>query len=357
MKRTIALLVAVLLCASLGAAWATGTLSIPVVFGSLTAVQQNLSLFDTTFNAIRDYINNREITIDVCANRPAAGTKGRYYFCTDTSVYYADTGVAWQQISTSTTYTNELTGLTTATVSQVNQITVAAGAAASNDATVSSRVLMTLASATQGNTAGTWVVGNFQNKLDAGALGASQTWHIYVIQRVDTGNVDILYSQSATAPTMPTNYTKRRAIGAFLTDAASNLIGYVQNQDEFYYVVPPANDVSGNHGTTAFTASSTTPNGVRTQAILHGESDSTSTVVSGFYVSSLDQVDVAPSATATPLMSILSGSSTTAGTWSGGGQMRVWTDTARSYRVRQVSTAGTAFIRIATIGFVYPRRP
>src|SRR5437899_1992025 len=259
MRRHLALALILLLMLPM-VAESTGSLTIPVVFGSLAGPStQNLSLFDTSFNAVRDYVNQRELSQATCSTRPAASIPGRLFFCTDTATLYADTGAAWTAIATQALYANDLSGLTTATVSQVNQITVAAGAAASDDATVTNRVMMTLASATQGNTAGTWVAGNFQNKLDAGVLGANQTWHIYAIQRTDTSNVDILFSQSATAPTMPTNYTKKRALGAFLTNASSNLIGYVQRGDEFLYVTPPTtldvNDVGATMGTAAFTAS------------------------------------------------------------------------------------------------------
>src|SRR3989442_9513057 len=96
------------------AAESTGSLSIPVVFGNLTAGVQNLSLFDTVFTAIQSYINQREITQAACSTRPAASVSGRYFFCTDTNTLYADTGAAWTQISSSPIYTDQLTGLTTA---------------------------------------------------------------------------------------------------------------------------------------------------------------------------------------------------------------------------------------------------
>src|SRR5438309_11596315 len=101
MTRYFALALALLILLPV-AAKSTGTLTIPVVFGSLAGPStQNLSLFDTTFNAVRDYINNREFTQDVAANRPAAGTKGRWYFSTDLNggTLYNDTGSAWKQVA------------------------------------------------------------------------------------------------------------------------------------------------------------------------------------------------------------------------------------------------------------------
>ena len=357
MRRHLALALILLLMLPM-VAESTGSLTIPVVFGSLAGPStQNLSLYDASFNAVRDYVNQRELSQATCSTRPAASISGRLFFCTDTATLYADTGAAWTAIATQALYANDLSGLTTATVSQVNQITVNAGAAASDDATVTNRVMMTLASATQGNTAGTWVAGNFQNKLDAGVLGANQTWHIYAIQRTDTSNVDILFSQSATAPTMPTNYTKKRALGAFLTNASSNLIGYVQRQDEFWFVTVPDLDVStvgATVGATAFTASATVANGVRVQAILNVQLDNDTTSSNALYLSSLDTTDMTPSITISPLGTVMGG--TTANS-NYGGQVRIWTDTARSYRARLATGGAADAVRIATLGFVYPRRP
>lgn len=357
MRRYLALLLILLLIAPMTAE-STGTLTIPTVFGALTAGRQNLALFDTTFNAIRDYINNREITFDLASNRPAAGTHGRYFFATDTSVFSGDTGAAWQQLASNPVYTAEITGLSTSRPT-ATQVLVAAGAASSDDATVSSRVLMTLASATQGNTAGTWVVGNFQNKLDAGTLGSNQSWHVYEIQRADTGNVDILFSQSATAPTMPTNYTKKRRISYFMTTGAAQIIVWTQHGDEFIYLSPGSNplDVAeASPGTAALLATATCPNGVSTQAILHAEMDITSTTQQALYLSSTDAADEAPSTTTAPLASLIGGSTTALAGLVAGAQVRVWTSTARQFRFRLSSSGATTALRIQTIGCVYPRQ-
>lgn len=71
-----------------------GSLTIPVVFAGLSGTQPP-SLLDQDFNAIRDYINPREITVGTEAARPAAGVSGRWYYATDTERLYVDTGSAW----------------------------------------------------------------------------------------------------------------------------------------------------------------------------------------------------------------------------------------------------------------------
>ncbi len=350
MKRWLIPALVVLLMAPL-VALATGTLTIPVNFGALTS-PANTALLDQAYNAIRDYINVREITQDVCANRPAASTKGRYYFCTDTSVLYGDTGSAWTVLSSTPVYTDELSGLGMSNVA-TNQILVGGGATASDDATIASRVLMTLASATQGNTAGVWTVGNFQNKLDVGGvLGASQTWHNFIIERTDTGVVDILFSQSATAPTLPTNYTKKRRVGFFMTDGANAVRLFHQYQNDFMWDAPIKEVDSTNPGVAAMvTASASCPNGVKTQAILHAQINNVTSANALLYISAIDASDLAPSAVVAPLNTGVGAAATTQGAQ----QIRVWTNTAQQFRFRLSVSGAADVVRSSTIGCMDPR--
>lgn len=59
-----------------------------------------------------------------------------------------------------------------------------------------------------------WAVGNNAGGLDTGSIGNSD-YYIWLIARSDTGVVDVLYSLSSTAPTMPSNYDYKRLIGWF----------------------------------------------------------------------------------------------------------------------------------------------
>lgn len=54
---------------------------------------------------------------------------------------------------------------------------------------------------------GTWTAGTGQNGLDTGARAASTFYRTYVIQNNSTGAYDILFSTSATSPTVPSGYT------------------------------------------------------------------------------------------------------------------------------------------------------
>src|SRR5262245_48463260 len=136
---------------------------------------------------------------------------------------------AWSGV----TVTDQLTGLALSNNGSdaVNDIDIAVGAAASEDATVANRLLMSLTSGITKQLDAAWAVGTNQGGRDTGAI-ADGTWHVFLIERTDTGVVDVLYSLSPTAPTLPTSYTKQRRIGSILREAGS-IVAFTQDGDEF----------------------------------------------------------------------------------------------------------------------------
>ena len=130
---------------------------------------------------------------------------------------------------------NYLGGLT---LSYVNTTTfgIATGAATSDDNTT----LMTLTSAYT-KTRSAWAVGSGSGALDTGTVAANTWYHVYLIERTDTGVVDVLMSLSASAPTMPASYNVKRRIGSIRTIAASNLMQFTQVGDQFL-ITPPVYD-------------------------------------------------------------------------------------------------------------------
>lgn len=99
-----------------------------------------------------------------------------------------------------------------------NDVDIATGAAASD---VSPYYLMQLTSALTKQIDASWAVGTNQGGLDTGAVG-NNTYYIWLIQRSDTGVVDVLFSLSSTAPTMPTNYNRKRLIGSLVRTGGVN---------------------------------------------------------------------------------------------------------------------------------------
>lgn len=84
-------------------------------------------------------------------------------------------------------------------------------------------------------TTGAWAVGSGNGALDTGTVANNTGYHVFLILRTDTGVEDILFSTSATSPTMPANYTKKRRIGWFLTDGTASILAFVQNGDLFLW--------------------------------------------------------------------------------------------------------------------------
>jgi hypothetical protein len=92
-----------------------------------------------------------------------------------------------------------------------------------------------------------WAVGSGNGSLDTGAIAASTGYYVYLIKRTDTQVVDVLISLSATAPTMPTNYTLKRMIGWVLTNGSSQLvqwIGYVGGEQAWAVLTADVNDAT-----------------------------------------------------------------------------------------------------------------
>lgn len=126
-----------------------------------------------------------------------------------------------------------LSGLTLSTAGSSATFGIAAGVAVNSTNTVS----MVLASAYT-KTTSAWVVGTGNGALDTGSIAASTWYHVFLIKRTDTNVVDVLVSLSATAPTLPTNYTVFRRIGSMKTDGSSQWVKFIQDGDLFTWDVP-----------------------------------------------------------------------------------------------------------------------
>lgn len=149
-------------------------------------------------------------------------------------------------------------------------IDIAAGFAVADDLSVVMR------SAAFTKTTGAWAVGTGNGGLDTGAVANSTWYHVFQIMRPDTGVVDFLISTSATAPTMPSNYTKKRRIGSFKTDGSAHIVAYTQfgkGNARRYIWAATVQDQNGqavaNGSTTTFTMGSV-PSGINVDGIFHG---------------------------------------------------------------------------------------
>lgn len=189
-----------------------------------------------------------------------------------------------------------------------------------------------------------WVVGTNQGGLDTGSI-ANTTYHVYAIKRLDTGVVDAIFSASASAPTLPANYTIYRRIGSIIRASAS-IRAFTQFGDEFLLSAPDL-DVDVVQGAAAvLRALDFIPAGIRVWAKLRLRGDNASQW--GVLVSSPDVPDAAPNLVDAPGVSI--------GAPGGSGDRNdidVRTDTSRQIRTR--GTGAGINLQIVVYGWIDPR--
>lgn len=111
-----------------------------------------------------------------------------------------------------------------------NDIDIAVGSCRSSDDSANIDLLSALTKRLDAS----WAVGSGNGGLDTGSI-ANGTYHVWLIKRSDTGVVDALFSTSATAPTMPTNYDLKRRIGSIIR-ASSAIRSFKQVGDTFYWL-------------------------------------------------------------------------------------------------------------------------
>lgn len=216
-------------------------------------------------------------------------------------------------------------------------IDVATGVAMSDDSTT----LMTLASAYTKNCNAAWAVGTGNGALDTGSTLAASTWyHVFLIERPDTGVVDVLLSTSATAPTMPASYTKKRRIGSIKTDASSHILAFLQNGDEFLWGTPTNDIGASNLSTTAVLYTLNVPAGVKVTALMEGAAYNPSQIA--ILLTCPDVADTAPSLTG---LGIINVANTYVSTPSS-----IRTNTSGQIRAR--STSATTYLYITTMGWI-----
>jgi hypothetical protein len=137
-------------------------------------------------------------------------------------------------LTDTTYYSGEYHGLTLSndSVTPNTVFDIALGSAVSDDNTT----FMKLAAFTK--TTGSWTLGSGNGALDTGSVAASTWYYVYLIERTDTGVVDILISINSSSPTLPSSYTKKVLIGFLLTDGSAHIRAFTQIGRQFYWVAP-----------------------------------------------------------------------------------------------------------------------
>ncbi len=179
---------------------------------------------------------------------------------------------------------------------------VAAGTVTSDDYTV----MMKLAAFTK--TLSSWALGSGNGCLDTGAVASATWYHVFLIERTDTGVVDVLCSLSAASPTFPASYTKKARIWSIFTcdtiwcaSASTNISQFTQ-RGAIYWPKNLQTSVAPDINTTTLPTTSIlfalahVPPGVAVQPICRYTIANTGNSV---ILTSPDEADVAPT-TATP---------------------------------------------------------
>ena len=195
-------------------------------------------------------------------------------------------------------------------------------------------------------TTASWAVGTGNGMLDTGAsLGTATTWYYtYVIERPDTGVTDFLMSLSPTTPTMPTNYTRWRRIGALKLDGSKNILGHYQQGDIFNLVLPVLEYNATPAVTTAFTQTLTSvPPAIVVVGLFSGNVFDATNANSVLYLSALSQTD---SAAAAPFSTGQTGNLSSGDVWA----KQVTTNTSAGIRIRVSST--TMIVNVNTNGWI-----
>jgi len=223
-------------------------------------------------------------------------------------------------------------------------LTITAGQVTSDDQTTS----MSLGS-TYTKTFAAWTVGSGNGGIDNGSIATNTWYHVYIIERTDTMVVDVLISTSASAPMLPTNYTKQRRIGSIKTDGTPNILAFTQHGDDFYWNAAPALDLNGAVSTANRTLTTmNVPTGVVVKWIGNLEWNSGGGGASAIILTDPATNDVAPVDGSSPLGSlVLSPVSTRVGA-----QATVYTNTSAQIGVRG-SAANTGVIQ--TLGWTDTR--
>jgi len=154
-----------------------------------------------------------------------------------------------------------LAGCVLSTAGSSATMSIAAGVAV-NSTNTTAMVLAAIA-----KTTAAWAVGNAQGGLDTGTIANNTSYKFYVIQRVDTGVVDVIFTTAAldTGPAMPTGYTLFRYIGSRRTNGSAQWVSFLQIGD-YVSLIAQVQDVSGAANTAVTLRTLSVPTGVKVRA-------------------------------------------------------------------------------------------
>jgi hypothetical protein len=242
----------------------------------------------------------------------------------------------------------------------VNDIGIAVGVAASS---VAPYPLMELTGALVKRIDAAWAVGTAQGGLDgtessAGTPDVSTWYHVYLVQRSDTGVVDVVFSENATTPSIdatpvPVAYDHYRRIGSVFNGSGGDIAAFTQYGDDVYWAVCVADVDTTDPGASAVTSALRTPLGVVTKAnVTFTLQDSTPATNKLGLITALTQTDSTPSVTLSHVRTPASGATVPASCSS---MVNVPTNTSSQIRYRLSASDTDTIVRIITHGYTDTR--
>ncbi len=207
-------------------------------------------------------------------------------------------------------------------------------------------------------TTSAWAVGTGNGGLDTGTIANNTWYHFFAIKRTDTGVVDVLISTSATAPTMPANYTLKRRIGSGKTTGSAQWVKFTQVGDRFDWLDPVIDVDATNPGTAAVSRTLSVPTGVNVVARISVAHFHGSTAQISSYVSPLHATDTAPQVNTTAALGApgtLFMTNTGAAAWLGDGVQDILTNTSAQIRSRMSVSGAGDHLGITTYGWIDSR--
>ncbi|WP_164635056.1 hypothetical protein [Rhodopseudomonas sp. BR0G17] len=155
----------------------------------------------------------------------------------------------------------------------------------------------------------TFVAGSGNGGLDTGAVAANSGYYLWAIARSDqAAAADVLISLSATAPSLPTSWDKKRLLGYVATDASAAIIDFLVFEGGdcvlFNAMLPLSLNSSNLPNGTWTTFSVPVP--AKAEAVL-GASIQNSSSTSALMLLSTDLPNFGVSASGSPLATIIAG--------------------------------------------------
>lgn len=268
-----------------------------------------------------------------------------------TSDVLNDGAVTEAKLNTNATIqTNVIGGLLLSNDTETdNDVNIMAGGA--RDTTDS--VNLILASEITKQIDASWAVGDDAGGLDGtessgGTPDADTMYYVWLIRRSDTGVVDALFSESATSPTLPTNYDSKRLIGVVRTDSSGDIIGFTQVGDYFRYTGDVILDVDDSSITASFeTATLSVPPSSIAHTYVDVIGTSGTTITGSAYIKTNGAADVAARPEAGLFFELQSATSHSAILL--GTHLSVLVD--ESSQIQYAGEASSSTIKISTYGF------